>query len=104
LPILRRGRRRLRREAEAGEIRLRQGRRGRCRGGVPRPRSWKRTASPSAPIPSSCARRCSSGVCPTGPEGVAIPGVGTGWPAFCALRIGRPRSPGSGGPSLGTPL
>ena len=27
---------------------------------------------------SSCARRCSSGVGPTGPKGVAIPGGGTG--------------------------
>ncbi len=38
LTILRRGRGWLRREAEAGKIGLRHGRRGRGRGGVPRPR------------------------------------------------------------------
>ena len=52
---------------------------------------------------SSCARRCSSGLGPAGAEAVP-PGVGTDGPPFCALRIGRPRSPGSGGPSLGTPV
>ena len=33
--------------------------------------------------------------------GVAIVGGATGCPRFCASRIGRPKSPGSAGPSTG---
>ena len=35
------------------------------------------------------------------PAGVTIAGGATGCPLFCASRIGRPRSPGSAGPSTG---
>jgi len=48
----------------------------------------------------SWAMRCSAG----STAGAPGPGTGTGTPARCALRIGRPRSPGSGGPSLGASL
>lgn len=57
---------------------------------------WKNTRLRRA-ASSSAKRRCS--VAST--VGVVIVGGATGWPLFCAPKIGRPRSPGSGGPRTG---
>lgn len=63
------------------------------------PRAWKRRCCPRTA--SSLARqRCLAS--PT--RGVDTTGAATDWPAFCALRIGPPRSPGSARPSTSSSI
>jgi hypothetical protein len=58
---------------------------------------WKNTVLKTCGFFLGKRRRSSSG----STAGVAMAGGTTGWPRFCASRIGRPRSPGNAGPRTG---